>query len=110
MFMILGIMIYVTMISNPSRPVQPRGPFGSDPVSVGEGEKTWKRVFAELYGPNGLEKTWEVATPKGFFDEADREDFMRRIPAEKRFGEVEMTVKEEGEELIFGIYPQGARP
>lgn len=109
MFGLLGLFIYLTLISNPQRPMNQRAAIQSEPTPIAE-KKTWKKVYAELYGPDGLEKTWEIATPKGYFDGHDREEFLRKIPAEGRFGEAEITVKEDGGDLIFGIYYKGAKP
>ncbi|MBI3609734.1 MAG: hypothetical protein HY204_03420 [Nitrospirae bacterium] len=112
MFVVLASFIYLTMNTNPQRSMY-RHPVESESapsVSSNAGEKTWKKVYAELYGPKGLEKTWEVATPKGYFNEADREQFMRDIPEKKQFGNAQVTVKEDGGDLVFGIYYKGAKP
>ena len=109
MFGMLGLLVYMTVHISPQRPVS-SGAAYSEMVPDGQGRKIWKRVYAELYGPEGLEKTWRVATPKGYFDEADRDDFLRRIPVEKRFGDARLTVKEDGADLVFGIYTRGAIP
>ncbi|MBI3811859.1 MAG: hypothetical protein HY283_06615 [Nitrospirae bacterium] len=113
MLCIMGGFIYLTLYTNPQRskyrhdPVESPAPPSGSPAS---GEKTWNKVYAELYGPKGLEKTWEIATPKGYFTEAERDQFLRDIPAKKQFGEARMTVKEEGSDLVFGIYYKGAKP
>ncbi len=113
MFCMLGGFIYLTMHTNPQRFKYRHDPAEAQAPAVGSSisdEKTWKKVYAELYGPKGLEKTWEIATPKGYFTEADREQFLRDIPAKKQFGDSQVTVKEDGEELIFSIYYNGAKP
>ena len=109
MFGMLGGLAYMTLYFTPQRPVG-SGTATSETVTDGQGRKIWKRVYAELYGPRGLERTWKIATPKGYFNESDRDEFMRRIPAEKQFGEARLTVKEDRADLVFGIYYKGARP
>ena len=109
MFGMLGGLAYMTMHFNPQRPVS-AGAANSETVSDDQGRKIWKRVYAELYGPQGLERTWKIATPKGYFNESDRDEFLRKIPAEKRFGEARLTVKEDRADLVFGIYYKGAKP
>lgn len=111
MFGVLGLFIYLTLQSNPRRPVHTPSPavLGPDP-GAGGAPRSWQKVYAELYGPEGLERTWEVATPKGYFDEGDREHFLKEIPAGGRFGAARMTVKEDGPDLVFGIYYKGAIP
>lgn len=110
MFVVLGFFIILTMQTNPQRTKYRHSPGESESVSSNQGEKTWKKVYAELYGPKGLEKTWEIATPKGYFTEADRDQFLRDVPAKKQFGEARVTVKEDGGDLVFGIYYKGAKP
>jgi hypothetical protein len=113
MFCMLGGFIYLTMHTNPQRSKYRHDPAESQAPPTGslvEGDKTWTKVYAELYGPRGLEKTWEIATPKGYFSEADREQFLRDIPAKKQFGDAQVTVKEAGGDLVFGIYYKGAKP
>ncbi len=113
MFCMLGGFIYLTMQTNPQRSKYRHNSTESQTSPSGSsisGEKTWKKIYAELYGPKGLEKTWEIATPKGYFTEADREQFLRDIPAKKQFGDSKVTVKEDGEDLVFSIYYNGAKP
>jgi hypothetical protein len=113
MFSMLGGFIYLTMQTNPQRSKYQHAPAESQAPPSGSsiaGEKTWKKVYAELYGPKGLEKTWEIATPKGYFNEGDREQFLRDIPAKKQFGEAQVTVKEDEGDLVFSIYYKGAKP
>ncbi len=113
MFGIIGVFLYLTMYTNPQRskyshdPAESKAAASESPVA---GEKTWKSIYAELYGPEGLEKTWEIATPKGYFTEADRDQFLTDIPAKKQFGEAQVTVMESGGDLVFGIYYKGAKP
>ena len=113
MFCLLALFIYLTMHTNPQRskyrhdPAESKAP-ASDPADAGE--KIWKKVYAELYGPEGMEKTWEIATPKGYFTEADREQFLNDIPAKKQFGEAQVMVKEDSGDLVFSIYYKGAKP
>ncbi len=113
MFCIMIGFIYLTLYTNPQRPKYQHDPAQSQASPSGSSmgaEKTWQRVYAELYGPKGLEKTWEIATPKGYFSEADRDQFLRDIPAKKQFGEAQVTVKESEGDLVFGIYYKGAKP
>jgi len=113
MFLVLVGFIYLTMYTNPQRSKYRHDPSESQPPaseSSASGEKTWNKVYAELYGPAGLEKTWEVATPKGYFTEAERDQFLRDIPSKKQFGEAQVTVKESDGELVFSIYYKGAKP
>jgi len=113
MFAMLAGFALLTVNTNPQRskyrhpPADTRTPTSDSGSST---EKTWSKVYAELYGPKGLEKTWEVATPKGYFTEADRDQFLKTIPEKKQFGEAQVTVKEDGGDLIFGIYYKGAKP
>jgi len=109
---LIGLAV-VTLNSNPQRSKYSHAPAGPRPMSdesMPAGERTWTKVYAELYGPKGLEKTWEIATPKGYFTEADRDQFLRTIPEKKQFGEAEVTVKEDDGDLVFGIYYKGAKP
>jgi hypothetical protein len=113
MFCIMGGFIYLTMYTNPQRSKYRHDPSESLTPPSGPsvtGEKTWSKVYAELYGPRGLEKTWEIATPKGYFSEADRDQFSRDIPAKKQFGDAQVTVKEDEGDLVFSIYYKGAKP
>jgi len=113
MFCLLALLALLTMNTNPQRLKYRHPPEESQPPISGsseKSEKTWSKVYAELYGPKGLEKTWEIATPKGYFTEADREQFLRDIPEKKQFGEAKVTVKEDGDDLVFGIYYKGANP
>jgi len=113
MFCLLVLLALMTLNSNPQRSKYRNPPEESQtPASDSseKSEKTWSKVYAELYGPKGLEKTWEIATPKGYFTEADREQFLRDIPEKKQFGEAQVTVKEDGNDLVFGIYYKGAKP
>jgi len=113
MFCMLGGFIYLTMHTNPQRSKYRHDPAEAQAPAVGSSnpdEKTWKKVYAELHGPRGLEKTWEVATPKGYFNEADRERFLSDIPAKKQFGDAQVTVKEDEGDLVFSIYYKGAKP
>ena len=113
MFFMLGGFIYLTMQTNPQRSKYRHDPAELQAPPSGSsivGEKTWKKVYAELYGPKGLEKTWEIATPKGYFNEADREQFLRDVPAKKQFGDAKVTAKEDGGDLVFSIYYKGAKP
>jgi len=113
MFCLLVLLALMTFNSNPQRskyrhpPEESQTPASDSSV---KSEKTWSKVYAELYGPKGLEKTWEIATPKGYFTQADREQFLRDIPEKKQFGEAQVTVKEDGNDLVFGIYYKGAKP
>jgi hypothetical protein len=113
MFLMMAGFIYLTMNTNPQRFKYRHDPAESRTRSAGSSnpaEKNWLRVYAELYGPKGLEKTWEIATPKGYFTQADRDQFLRDIPAKKQFGEAQVTVKESEGDLVFGIYYKGAKP
>jgi len=113
MFCLLAVLTFLTLNTNPQRFKYRHPPEESQSPSAGSSEtgaKTWGKVYAELYGPKGLEKTWEIATPKGYFTEADRDQFLRDIPAKKQFGEARVTVKEDGADLVFGIYYKGAKP
>ncbi|HTN44093.1 MAG TPA: hypothetical protein VMN77_09900 [Nitrospiria bacterium] len=113
MFCLLAVMAYLTLYTNPQRskyrhPAEEARPPAAE--SSETREKTWSKVYAELYGPKGLEKTWEIATPKGYFTQADRDQFVRDIPAKKQFGEAQVTAKEDGDDLVFSIYYKGAKP
>jgi len=113
MFLMMGGFIYLTINTNPQRLKyrhdSPQSQL-TPAESPGPVQKTWPKVYAELYGPKGLEKTWEIATPKGYFTQEDRDQFLRDIPAKKQFGEAQVTVKESDEDLVFGIYYKGAKP
>ena len=82
MFGSLIVLTVMTLATNPQRPRSPDYPVSTDAAEAAPGEKKWENVYAELYGPEGLERTWEVRTPKGFFDETDRDDFIRKIPGD----------------------------
>lgn len=113
MFLVLAVLTYLTLVYNPQRPKYrhstTESAAESSPASA-SGEKTWTKVYAELYGPEGLEKTWEIATPKGYFNESDREQFLRDIPVKKQFGEAIVMVQEDRGDLVFSIYYKGAKP
>lgn len=113
MFSLLAGLAVLTMNTNPQRskyrhpPAESRTPVAG---SSETGKKTWSKVYAELYGPKGLERTWEIATPKGYFTESDRDQFLRDIPAKKQFGDAQVTAAEDGDNLVFSIYYKGAKP
>jgi hypothetical protein len=113
MFCLLALLAIMTMNTNPQRSKYRHPAEESQPPTAESSEtheKTWSKVYAELYGPKGLERTWEIATPKGYFTQADRDQFLRDIPAKKQFGEAQVTAKEDGDDLVFSIYYKGAKP
>lgn len=113
MVCILVGFIFLTLNTNPQRSRYQHPPAESRMTPPRPGPtvaKTWKKVYAELYGPKGLEKTWEIATPKGYFNEADRDRFLQDIPGKKQFGDAQVTVMEDEGDLVFNIYYKGAKP
>ena len=109
MFGLIGVFFYLTLSFNPSRPI-PAAEVRSAPAPDENGRKRWNHAYAELYGPKGLENTWEIKTPGGYFTESDRDDFLKKTQDEKPFGEAQVRVKEDSGDLVIGIYYKGARP
>ena len=109
LFGLMGVFFYLTVSFNPGRPI-PAAESGAAPSPDEHGRKRWNHAYAELYGPKGLENTWEIKSAGGFFTESDRDEFLKKTGREKPFGEAQMVVKEDSGDLVFGIYYKGARP
>ncbi len=72
----------------------------------------WKRMYVEMYGPNGSEGRWDVQPPPGrIIDEAKRDEMLvglRKPNPEYPDSHVEWA--DCGTDLVFGYFHHGARP
>lgn len=110
-FVMLGTFIFMTMVTNPQRSKYQRDPVEKEAPVSEQGSKTWAHIYAEFYDSDGLHKTMEVRSPKGYFNEADRDAFLESEKNRKSYGKsTRVLVIEDSVDLVFGIYTEGAQP
>jgi hypothetical protein len=67
--------------------------------------KTWRKLWIELYGPDGYKGSWEVTPPDGqSFDETAVRRHIADIRGKPEYRESELRVCEDEGELIIGVF------
>lgn len=110
-FGLLFAFMYLTMATNPQRPKYQKNTTEKPAALSQEGPRKWAHVYAEFYDSKGLHKTMEIKNQKGYFNEADRDSFLKNEKDRLPYGEsTEVRVIEDSVDLVFGIYTDGAKP